>query len=236
MPKEPCGGDICINQADLAAIKDGITRAEGALHELRSILRHDVCCMCPNGSRCWPFDKFMAVIDEVAEALSGLQGIIAKVRGERLVPRESGDTEMSTLASAMGILLHYGFDKPKVYVAGPYSSHPEANLDVALNVSDAIVDMGADPYIPHLCHYRHARRPRHYDYWIAEDLRWLLVCDALYRIPGFSRGADMEVAVARWRGIPIFEDMESLRGWIGRWGGGRANSQPSATPKSQPDP
>jgi hypothetical protein len=236
MPKEPCGGDTCINQADLAAIKDGITRAEGALHELRSILRHDVCCMCPNGSRCWPFDKFMAVIDEVAEALSGLQGIIAKVRGERLVPRESGDTEMSTLASAMGILLHYGFDKPKVYVAGPYSSRPEANLGVALNVGDTIVDMGADPYIPHLCHYREQRRSRPYSYWIAEDLRWLRVCNALYRIPGLSRGADMEVAYAGHLGIPVFEDIESLEAWVSGWRFTEVHPQLSATPQPEVDP
>lgn len=46
----------------LEAMRVRVTRAEGALYDLRSILEHDVCCMCPNGNKCWPYDKFMATI------------------------------------------------------------------------------------------------------------------------------------------------------------------------------
>ena len=104
---------------------------------------------------------------------------------------------------------------PRGYVAGPYSNgDPQANTDRAIDVGDAITDMGADPFIPHLSHYRHIRRPRQYEHWIEEDLRWLAMCHALYRMEGASRGADGEVAEAQRLGIPVFYEMDELKRWI----------------------
>jgi hypothetical protein len=105
--------------------------------------------------------------------------------------------------------------KPRVYVAGPYSSgDPQTNTDLAIDVGDAIADLGADPFIPHLSHYREARHARPYTFWIEEDLRWLRVCDALYRMDGASKGADGEVAEAHRLGIPVFYSLDELKAWI----------------------
>jgi hypothetical protein len=110
--------------------------------------------------------------------------------------------------------------KPKVYIAGPYSKgDPLQNTLKAMITGDAVVDMGGVPFIPHLCHYRHKQNPRPYQYWIEEDLEWLPVCHALYRIPGESPGADGEVAEAERLGIPVFYSLEELAKFIKSLGG-----------------
>lgn len=46
--------------------------------------------------------------------------------------------------------------------------------------------------------------------WMGVDLPWVAASDAVLRLPGESVGADMEVACARERGIPVFETVEAL--------------------------
>lgn len=47
-----------------------------------------------------------------------------------------------------------------------------------------------------------------YQYPVAERL--LLRCDAVLRLPGASRGADMDVARARARGLPVVHHVDEL--------------------------
>ena len=99
----------------------------------------------------------------------------------------------------------------RVYVAGPYSlGDPQTNTDQAIDVGERITQMGADPFVPHLNHYRNLRHAHDNQHWLDEDLRWLAVCDALYRMPGASKGADGEVAYAKAHGIPVFYDLKAL--------------------------
>lgn len=103
----------------------------------------------------------------------------------------------------------------RVYVAGPYTQgDPQTNVDRAIDVGEQITRLGADPFIPHLSHYRHLRYPHSYEFWLEEDIRWLSACDALYRMPGESKGADGEVEYARLHCIPVFDDMGELREWL----------------------
>jgi hypothetical protein len=96
----------------------------------------------------------------------------------------------------------------RVYVAGPYTKG-----DVAVNVANAIdagttiAEAGHFPFIPHLTHFWHYRSEHPYEFWIAQDLEWLKVCDAVVRLPGESSGADGEVAVAQKRGTPVFHSL-----------------------------
>lgn len=93
----------------------------------------------------------------------------------------------------------------KIYVAGPYTRG-----DVAKNVHDAIMTgnnlraLGHTPFIPHLTHFWHMIQEHGIEYWYAYDLEWLEVCDAVFRIPGESIGADREVERARELGLPVF--------------------------------
>jgi hypothetical protein len=47
-----------------------------------------------------------------------------------------------------------------------------------------------------------------YQYPVAHRL--LSKCDAVFRIPGASTGADLEVAKAREMGLPIFTDLDDV--------------------------
>lgn len=92
----------------------------------------------------------------------------------------------------------------RVYVAGPYTKG-----DVATNVRNAIIAgnnlraLGYTPFVPHLTHFWHMQVPHEIEYWYAYDLEWLEMCDAVFRLPGESAGADKEVERAKELGIPV---------------------------------
>lgn len=99
----------------------------------------------------------------------------------------------------------------KIYVAGPYTKG-----DVAINVRNAITvgnnlrALGHTPFIPHLTHFWHMQLPHDVDYWYAYDMEWLKVCDAVFRLPGESKGADAEVAEAKKLGLPVYTSYREI--------------------------
>lgn len=93
----------------------------------------------------------------------------------------------------------------RIYIAGPYTLGDVAiNIGKAIIAGDELFNYGFYPYIPHLNHFWHLVCPRHWNEWITQDLAFLVICDGLLRIPGESKGADMEVAKAKDLGIPVF--------------------------------
>jgi len=106
--------------------------------------------------------------------------------------------------------------KPKVYIAGPYTKGDVAlNVKNAVGLADRLVGYGCIPFVPHFLHFWHMMFP-HKDeqYWLDYDNEWLLVCDALFRIPGDSKGAEAEVELARQSGIPVFHTLFDLSCWF----------------------
>jgi len=102
----------------------------------------------------------------------------------------------------------------RVYIAGPYTQgDPVVNVRRAVHVADALLDAGLLPFVPHLSHLWHLIHPRPYEDWLAYDLGWLAACDVLLRLPGESKGADVEVQKARRLGLPVFYDAEALLLW-----------------------
>ena len=103
----------------------------------------------------------------------------------------------------------------RVYIAGPYTEG-----DVAVNVANAIkagtqvLDAGHTPFIPHLTHFWHMLFPHEYHTWIAYDNVWVMVCDALIRLPGESSGADGEVRLASQVHIPVFYSVEEFLKYV----------------------
>jgi len=96
-------------------------------------------------------------------------------------------------------------------VAGPYTKpDPIKNVHKAIDVANLLMDMGHVPFVPHMSHFFHILHERPWEYWLQQDLEWLPVCDALLRIPGESRGADLEVAEALRRGIPVYRSLDEL--------------------------
>jgi hypothetical protein len=99
----------------------------------------------------------------------------------------------------------------RVYVAGPYTKPcPQANTDIAIDVADEFASLGMVPFIPHLTHFWELRHSRPYDFWLDYDNQWLPFCDAMFRIPGESSGADKEEVLANSLGIPVFRDKGKL--------------------------
>ena len=45
--------------------------------------------------------------------------------------------------------------------------------------------------------------------------RLLQHCDAVLRLPGESTGADQDVAIARERGLPVYDRVEDIPGYVG---------------------
>ncbi len=99
-----------------------------------------------------------------------------------------------------------------IYVAGPYTKDdPAVNTRNAILVGEEIVKMGHIPFIPHLTHFWHIIFPHEYQYWMDMDEKWLLRCDALFRMPGNSSGADIEVKKAKERGMPVYYSLEEMQ-------------------------
>lgn len=108
---------------------------------------------------------------------------------------------------------------PRIYIAGPYSNAPEANVNRAMAAWHALADAGFVPFLPHLSHYLHLHRQRDYQEWLAHDLQWLALCNAVLRLPGDSPGADVECLYAVERAVPVFHSVEALVQAFGRRNG-----------------
>lgn len=97
-------------------------------------------------------------------------------------------------------------DRPLViYIASPYTlGDVAANVSVQKEAAHKILDFGHCPIAPLLSHYLHIHRQRPYEDWLKMDLVLLRKSDVLLRLPGESKGADVEVALARELNIPVF--------------------------------
>jgi len=94
----------------------------------------------------------------------------------------------------------------KVYVAGPISTGDRfENVHRALRMGRTMVQDGLAPYVPHLDAYLLAKPTDiSWNAYLEWDMEWVAVCDAVYRLAGESRGADVEVRHAKALGIPVF--------------------------------
>jgi len=87
--------------------------------------------------------------------------------------------------------------KPWVYIAGPYSQgDPVQNTRRAIEVADRIVEYGVVPIVPHVSLLWDLTKPRPPEFWYEYTMQLLARCDAIYRIPGDSWGADREMEYA----------------------------------------
>lgn len=125
--------------------------------------------------------------------------------------------------------------RPTIYVAGPMTTGdksvgPYAPIGDAARVAKRLWDAGWAPFVPQLnATWEMVVGPlipgEKAGGWLEYDFQWLGKCDAFYRIPGQSSGADQEEALAREWTLKLFvteaEREEALKpGWrMNRWGG-----------------
>jgi hypothetical protein len=99
----------------------------------------------------------------------------------------------------------------KVFISSPYSIGDQAvNVNRQIICANELMDLGFTPFLPLLSHFQHLVHPRPYEDWINNDLDWLKSCDVLLRLPGESKGADMEVEKAKEYGIPVCNSIKEL--------------------------
>lgn len=101
--------------------------------------------------------------------------------------------------------------KKKIYISGPYTKGDVViNVRNAVLASDLLLSEGFIPFCPHTTHLWHTIAPRPWQDWMNYDLEWIGTCGYMLRLPGESKGGDMEVARAIELGIPVYYSIEEL--------------------------
>lgn len=107
---------------------------------------------------------------------------------------------------------------PRVYLSGPITLGDKAhNLKQATDAAKALILAGFSPLCPHLSMLYEWEAEVPHATWIDIDLPWVLVSDAVLRLPGQSKGADAECEFAFECDIPVFHDMAGLQRHFAGW-------------------
>lgn len=105
--------------------------------------------------------------------------------------------------------------KPVIYIAAPYTNpDPVENTHKAIKIATELYDEGwCVPFVPHLTMLWHLVTPRPVKFWLTLDIEHMENCDAVWRLPGQSSGADGEERHAIEVGIPVFHNYDDLKAW-----------------------
>jgi hypothetical protein len=98
----------------------------------------------------------------------------------------------------------------RVYVAGPISSDVFEGVHRGMQTGRRMFLDGLAPFIPHTDAFfflANGSDGTNWNAYLEYDLEYILVADAVYRLQGESRGADLEVERARGLHIPVFEQV-----------------------------
>ena len=108
---------------------------------------------------------------------------------------------------------------PKVYLAGPITSSGNLteNVREGIRFGNCLLGDGFIPFVPHLSELWNYVSLVPYETWLMYDKNWILACDALFRLPGRSRGATREVRYSNKMGIPVFTSYRKLTKWRDRF-------------------
>ena len=111
-----------------------------------------------------------------------------------------------------------------IYVAGAYSAPTEQgkldNSYKAINAGIEIIKKKHIPFIPHLSHWLDAKATEQgisldWNYWMYYTNVWLHKCDALLYLNS-SKGADIELEVAKNNNKAIYYSVEEIPEFLGR--------------------
>ena len=101
--------------------------------------------------------------------------------------------------------------RPRVYISGPITKGDRrANFQQAADAHKTLMLAGFAVLNPMLTMRLPGAFVIPHDTWIANDLPWVAVADAILRLPGRSKGADIECEHALIHGIPVFHELRDL--------------------------
>ncbi len=99
----------------------------------------------------------------------------------------------------------------RVYVAGPYTlGDTVLNIRNAIKAGNKLLAWGFAPFVPHTNALWHLLDPQPDTTWLSLDNEFLPICDVLLRLPGESKGADAEAALARSLSMLVYTDVAVL--------------------------
>lgn len=105
--------------------------------------------------------------------------------------------------------------KKLIYVAGPISKGPiDEHVRSAVHMGDRIMERGHAAFLPQLSILWQFVTPHTWEEWLQMDDTVIRKCDALFRMPGYSKGADREMCLARAINIPVFTTVDELEKWL----------------------
>ena len=112
--------------------------------------------------------------------------------------------------------------RPRVYISGPLtgSGNILENVERAMHAARTLIDAGCSPFCPHLSYHLDPAEELSHATWMEIDLPWMYAAQAVLRLPGESRGADIETARAKDLKIPVFHSLADL---IAHFAGRRAD-------------
>lgn len=91
----------------------------------------------------------------------------------------------------------------RVYVAGPISSDVFEGVHRGMAAGKRLFLDGLAPYVPHWDAFLFLPEGN-WNAYLEWDLEYVLMMEAIWRLEGESKGADLEVERARALGIPVF--------------------------------
>ena len=102
--------------------------------------------------------------------------------------------------------------RTRVYLSHPITGSGDArqNMKQIARLGMELRRRGYAPFVPSAGPSSIMGRGMSHEAWMECDLPYVLVADALVRMPGESPGADAEVAYAESLGIPVYYGVEAL--------------------------
>lgn len=99
----------------------------------------------------------------------------------------------------------------RVFISSPYTLGDTCdNVRRQHDAMAALLMLGHLPFAPLLSHYQQIIHPMGWEEWIRWDLEWLAQCQVVLRLPGQSKGADIECVRARELLIPVLTTRAEL--------------------------
>ena len=95
----------------------------------------------------------------------------------------------------------------RVYVAGPISSDPFHGVFRGLEMGRQMFLDGLAPFVPHTDAFFFLP-DGNWNAYLEYDLEYILTTEAVFRLRGESKGADLEVEHAKANGIPVFYEAD----------------------------
>ena len=94
----------------------------------------------------------------------------------------------------------------RIFISSPYTVGDTCeNVRRQHDAFRTLIDLGHVPFAPLFSHYQQLIHPMGWEAWMDWCLQWVEQSQLVLRLPGESRGADIECARARELVIPVLE-------------------------------